>query len=109
MRSWACGAEGRNTWLTNAVRNADVEVVAILMYYGADQWRPCPRDGAINGIYTVSSQHHPRACIIATMLKYGMISAFGSIGHDDHLIGRDPKALLADHSHDTAMTLGHWL
>jgi hypothetical protein len=36
VRSWARGAQGRDTWLTHAVWNADVELVAILIYYGAD-------------------------------------------------------------------------
>jgi hypothetical protein len=41
MRSWTYGSEGRNTWLTHAVRNADVEIVAILMYCGADPLQKC--------------------------------------------------------------------
>jgi hypothetical protein len=42
LHSWVTREENNNTLLTNAVRQKQFEVAAILLYHGADAHQPCP-------------------------------------------------------------------
>ena len=41
--TWKTGQEGKHTWLTDAVSNGLWEIVAILLFYGADPHQNCPQ------------------------------------------------------------------
>ena len=41
--TWKTGQEGKHTWLTDAVSKGLWEIVAILLFYGADPRQTCPQ------------------------------------------------------------------
>ena len=101
MRSWATGEENKNTWLTNAVHSRNFEIVAILLYHGADAHQPCPRrDGltAFDGAFThYHAQRRPWFYLMATLLNNKDVPPDRArLFKDDHLMGADPDTLLLD-------------
>jgi hypothetical protein len=112
VRSWAYGSQGRNTWLTHAVRNADVELVALLMYYGADPLQRCYARSGLSALDDAVDQiekakNTQRAYLVITLLHSAAIPSLGGVfshADNDNLTGADFDGFLGPDSYETPLT-----
>jgi hypothetical protein len=110
MNGWVRGKEGRHTWLTEAVHDTKFEIVAILLFYGADPNKACPlRENrtAFDGCWSHRhAQNRDRFHFMATLLNNGRIPFPRPFGHmmlNDHLVGQNPNAPLPVINTDTQL------
>jgi hypothetical protein len=119
LHSFATGEDQKNTWLTNAVRKRQFEIVAILLYHGADAHQPCPQRNDLTAFDGMFSHYHAQNrhlfYLMATLLNNNDVPPErGMMYRNDHLFGSDPNALLLEVSpsegiesatHDTPLTM----
>ncbi len=115
LHSYRRSEEMRHTWLTEAVGSQEMEIIAILLYYGADPHQKCPwRDdqNAFNGAYSHYCQRYiSRFYFIMTLLNDGSdkqddLRGYG--GPNAHLIGLNPNAPLPDNVEGTEIVPSKW-
>ena len=99
LHSFATGEDQKNTWLTNAVRKRQFEIVAILLYHGADAHQPCPQRNNLTAFDGMFSHYHAQNrhlfYLMATLLNNNDVPPEREMRYpNDHLFGSDPNAML---------------
>jgi hypothetical protein len=119
LHSFATLKDNENTWLTIAVRKMQFEMVAILLYHGADAHQPCPVNCNMTAFDIMFSHRHAQNrdifYLMATLLNNKDVPPEREMRYpNDHLFGSDPNALLLEVSpsdgieyatNDTPLTL----
>jgi hypothetical protein len=108
INGWVPGKDKRHTWLTEAVHDQKMEMMAILLFYGADPNKVCPLRSNLTAFDDCWAHRHAqnrdRFYFLATLLNNGRIPyprPFGTMVHNDHLVGQDPDAPLPVFNRDT--------
>jgi hypothetical protein len=109
LHSWMRSKEMRHTWLTEAVTSQSCEIIAILLYYGADPQQRCPGRENQNAFDGGFLHYLPRYTtifyFIMTLLNNGLVEGdniHGYVRPNAHLIGLNPNAPLPDCSREGA-------
>jgi hypothetical protein len=108
INGWVPGKDRRHTWLTEAVQNQKMEFIAILLFYDADPNKACPLRSNFTAFDDCWAHRHAqnrdRFYFLATLLNNGRNPyprPFGSMMHNDHLVGQDPDAPLLVFNRET--------
>ena len=92
------------TLLAMAVRNLNLEMIAILMWHGADPLQPCPEHDNVCPFYlnfnNLHAQNRDRFHFLATLLNNGIPTDSRYRRRTDHLLGSHINAPLPDLEYD---------
>ncbi len=77
LHSWMRSKQMCHTWLTEAVASQRFEIIAILLYYGADPQQRCPwreNQNAFNGAFNhYLARYVSRFYFLMTLLNNGLL------------------------------------